>query len=155
MTRGLLLLFPIVLLLSTGCADSPAPVEKKLIAKPTDETRRFPAENRTKIELVDDHLLGKSFLPGGNVADYTPPKGKPYRQFLINAGTPQKASFLLMDFKGALSEAKYLAHIGGYFGTDGGQPVYVFAKDRFLAGFVGLPEADAEPLARRFATALF
>lgn len=153
---SLLILF---LLALSGCGESPSSTEKKLVsvpAPPTDEARRFPSENQRKIELTPDHLLGKSFLPGGNVAEYSAKNGKTYQQFLINAGTPAKASFLLMDFKGSLTNAKYLAHIGGYLGQDSnGQPVYVFAKDRFLAGFVGLSEQEAEPLARRFATALF
>ena|SRR5579883_902272 len=151
-----ILLCPLLLGLF-GCGEPNAPTEKKVIAvKPTDESRRFPTDGRDKLEFVDDHMLGKAFLPGGNVGTYSlPPKSKPYQQFLINAQTPQKASILLLDYKNALSNPKYLAHIGGYFGQDNGQPVYVFAKDRFLAGFVGLTEEEAEPLARRFAVALF
>lgn len=151
-------LFLLALVLLAGCGEAPAPAAKQPPAStpPTDEARRFPAENRVKIELVPDHLLGKAFLPGGNLAEYKLPKGgKPYQQFLVGTGTPAKASYLLLDYKNDLQSPKYMAHIGGYFGSDGPQPVYVFAKGRFLAGFVGLTEAEAEPMARRFAVALF
>lgn len=157
MRRTLLICLLSIGLGGCGGTESNAPVaEKKPAAKPVDEARRFPTEHRDKLELVDDHLLNKSFLPGGNLGSYTlPPTNKPYQQFLINVQTPQKASFLLIDYKNSLIGPKYLAHIGGYFGHDNGQPVYVFSKDRFLAGFVGLSEEEAEPLARRFAVALF
>jgi hypothetical protein len=44
--------------------------------------------------------------------------------------------------------------MGGYFGMDGDRPVYIFQKGVFLAGFVGLPEKDADVLARQFAARL-
>jgi hypothetical protein len=122
-------------------------------AKPIDQSRRFPIENQVKIQLVDDHVLGKDFLPGGNVAEYQQ-KGKTYQQFLVRAKSPEDAALLLFEFKGRLRDAKYLPHMGGYFGMDGDQPVYIFSKGAFLAGFAGLPEKQADPLARQFAARL-
>jgi hypothetical protein len=45
--------------------------------------------------------------------------------------------------------------MGGYFGTDAGKPVYVFAKLKYLAGVVGLPEDLADPVARQLAARLY
>jgi hypothetical protein len=118
-----------------------------------DESRRFPLADRVALRLVDDHVLGKDFLPGGNVADYKR-KGKTYQQFLVRSTSNEAAALLMFDFKGHLKDAKYLAHMGGYFGLDGSTPVYMFQKGVFLAGFVGLPEKDADVLARQFAARL-
>jgi hypothetical protein len=131
----------------TQNAPAPAP------AKPVDESRRFPLADQVGVRLVDDHLLGKDFLPGGNVADYKR-KGKTYQQFLVRAKSPEAAALLLFDFKSHLRDAKFLPHMGGYFGLDGAAPVYLFQKGAFLAGFVGLPEKEADPLARQFAARL-
>jgi len=122
-------------------------------AKPTDESRRFPLADQASMRLVDNHVLRKDFLPGGNVADYLR-KGKTYQLFLVHAKSSEDAALLLFDFKGRLRDAKYLAHMGGYFGTDGSTPVYLFQKGPFLAGLVGLAEKEADPLARQFAARL-
>lgn len=139
------------------CAcSSPPPREAVTIAlapQPADEGRRFPMAGQINMKLVEDRLLGKNFLPGGNLAEYRQ-KGKTYQQFLVRAKSPEAAALLLFDFKSHLRDAKFLAHMGGYFGMDGEQPVYIFQKSAFLAGFVGLPEKDADPLARQFATRL-
>ena len=121
--------------------------------KPPDESRRFPLADQVSIRLVDDHVLGKDFLPGGNVAEYRR-RGKTYQQFLVRAKSPEAAALLLFDFKGHLRDAKFLPHMGGYFGMDGATPVYMFQKASFLAGFVGLAEKDADLLARQFAARL-
>lgn len=128
---------------------APAPAA----AKPVDESRRFPVADRISIRLVDDHVLGKDFLPGGNVAEYRR-KGKTYQQFLVHAASAEAAALLLFDFKSHLASANFIAYMGGYFGMDGTAPVYIFQKGVFLAGFVGLPEKDADPLARQFAARL-
>ena len=122
-------------------------------AKPADEQRRFPRANQTSMRLVEDHILGKDFLPGGNVAEYKR-KGKTYQQFLVRVKSAEAAALLMFDYKGRLRDAKYLPHMGGYFGMDNATPVYLFQKGAFLAGFVGLPEKDADPLARQFAARL-
>ena len=128
---------------------APAPAA----VKPVDESRRFPLADRTSIQLVDNHILGKDFLPGGNVAEYRR-KGKTYQQFLVRSTSAESAALLMFDFKGHLKDAKFLAHMGGYFGMDGATPVYMFQKSVFLAGFVGLPEKEADVLARQFALRL-
>ncbi len=121
--------------------------------KPADEGRRFAAADRVSLRLVDDHVLGKDYLPGGNIAEYRH-KGKSYQQFLVHAASAEAAALLLFDYKGHLRDAKFLAHMGGYFGMDGETPVYIFQKGVFLAGLVGLPEKAADPLAREFAARL-
>lgn len=121
--------------------------------KPADESRRFPMADQVSVRLVDDHLLDKDFLPGGNLAEYRR-KGKTYQQFLIHSKTAEAAALLLFDFKSHLRDSKFLPHMGGYFGMDGATPVYIFQKGAFLAGFVGLPYKDADPLARQFAARL-
>jgi hypothetical protein len=142
-----------------SCGGSPAPKEPAASApaqekvKPLDETRRFALADQVSMHLVDDHILGKDFLPGGNVADYRR-KGKAYQQFLVHTKSPDAAALLLFDFKNHLRDAKFLPHMGGYFGMDGATPVYVFPKGAFLAGIVGLPEKDADLLARQFAARL-
>jgi hypothetical protein len=142
----------------SGCG-SPPPKETPQNApaaapvKPPDESRRFPLADQVSMRLVDDHVLGKDFLPGGNVAEYRR-KGKTYQQFLVRAKSPEAAALLLFDFKGHLRDAKFLPHMGGYFGLDGATPVYILQKGAFLAGFVGLSEKDADLLARQFAARL-
>jgi hypothetical protein len=121
--------------------------------KPQDESRRFPLADQVSMRLVDDHVLGKDFLPGGNVAEYRR-RGKTYQQFLVHAKSPEAAALLLFDFKGHLHAAKFLPHMGGYFGMDGATPVYIFPKGAYLAGFVGLAEKDADLTARQFAARL-
>lgn len=147
-----------LLLLLCGCGPEP-PKEQSQSApapaapKPVDEGRRFPMADRVSLQLVDNHVLGKDYLPGGNVAEYRR-KGRSYQQFLVHSSSAEAAALLLFDFKGHLSGAKFLAHMGGYFGMDGSTPVYIFQKGVFLAGLIGLPEKDAEPLARQFAARL-
>jgi hypothetical protein len=120
---------------------------------PRDVSTKFPLAGQTGMQLVPDHLLGKDFMPGGNLADYKTAAGV-YQMFLLKMADSQKAAFLLLDWKSAMPEAKYLAHMGGYYGTDQGRAIYVFAKGPYLAGLVGLSEEKADPEARRFAARL-
>ena len=122
-------------------------------AKPDDLGHLFSLDGREKIELVDNHLLGKDYLPGGNLAEYKR-KGRSYRQFLVRASTPDKAMFLMMDFKGDLKDAKFVPHLGGYFGLDGETPVLVLQRGHSLAGVAGLPEQEADNVLREFAPRL-
>jgi hypothetical protein len=150
--RALLLL---AALAAVGCgrpAEAPEPAAKVEAPKPKppDESRRFPREGRTSMELVDDHLLGKEFLPGGNVASYEQ-DGKRYQMFLIVTEDPESAALLGFDVKSALTGAKLVPHFGGYFGMDGETPWFVFPKTKHLLGIVGLPQAEADALARDFA----
>ena len=129
-----------------------APVIKSHPA-PKDLAGKFLLTNQVKMELVPDHLLGKDFMPGGNLADYKTTSSD-YQMFLLQTSDARAAAFILLDWKSAMPAAKYLAHMGGYFGTDQGKPLYVFAKGPYLAGIVGLPEAKADAEARRFAAKL-
>lgn len=120
---------------------------------PVDLATKFALAGQTRMQLVPDHLLGKDFMPGGNLADYKTALGK-YQMFLLKMPDPQKAAFLLLDWKTAMPDAKYLAHMGGYFGMDQGKPIYVFTKGPYMAGLVGLSEEKADPEMRRFAAKL-
>ncbi|HCC55735.1 MAG TPA: hypothetical protein DEQ47_00445 [Solibacterales bacterium] len=120
---------------------------------PPDLRQKFPLQNQVSMQLVPDHVLGKSFMPGGNLAEYKH-GAQQYRVFLIRADDAQKAAFLLVDWRNALSQPQYLANMGGFFGQDAGTPVYVFSKGPYVAGWVGLPQTDADRLARQFATRL-
>ena len=143
-------------LLLAACGPAPAPEakkESKAVVKPPDESRRFPSDDRVSLILVDDDLTGKAFMPGGNLAEYRTKSGA-YQLFLANTGDAQKAAFLLLDWKDALQDAKYVAHMGGYFGLDNGKPLFVFQKGVFLAGVIGLPEKEADTVARQFAVRL-
>src|SRR5437867_10813722 len=108
----------IAVVLLAGCggpAREPAP--KKAAAPPVviDESRRFPSKDRVRIELVEQKLLGKDFMPGGNLAEYSR-NGKTYQQFLVRAASPEKAALLMFDFQNTLRTPKFIAHMRGYFG---------------------------------------
>ena len=106
-----------------GCGTAPRspPAEKKAEVKPpADESRLFPLTGLVRSHVVADHLLGKSYLPGGTIADYE----KGYQLFALRESTAQQAAFLLLDFKKDLTNPKYLAHMGGFFGSDAGRPFY-------------------------------
>lgn len=145
-----------LLLLLSGCATEPKPAPapaKKAVTRPLDERHRFPRENQLKTELADDHVLGKDFLPGGNVAHYR--KGaQNYELLLIKTSDPTTAAILLLDYKKKLDNAKVIPSFGGYFGEDGARPTFVFAKSAWLCGVIGLGEAEADAVARDFASRL-
>lgn len=132
-------------------APAPAPVRKAV--RPPDDTRRFPPQDQVESKVVAEPLYGHDFLPGGNIATYR--KGKlQYELFLVRAASPTGAAILLLDYKKALKEPKLIAHFGGYFGQDGARPAFVFTKTKWLCGIIGLPEAEADAVARPFAARL-
>ena len=135
-----------------GPSEAPAPEAKAEAPKPKppDESRRFPNENQTSMELVDDNLLGKDFLPGGNLATYEN-SGKTYQLFLAVMPNPDASAFALLDAKEALTDAEFVASFGGYYGLDGETPWFVFGKGKRFAGVVGLPQEEADAIARDFA----
>jgi len=120
---------------------------------PKDLSLKFPAKGQTRMQVVPDHLLGKDFMPGGNLADYKTADGE-YQMFLLEAVDARAAAFMLLDWKSAMPEAKYIAHMGGYFGTDQGKQLYVFSKGPYLAAIIGLPMEKADAEGRRFAARL-
>ncbi|MBY0505062.1 MAG: hypothetical protein K2X03_14205 [Bryobacteraceae bacterium] len=148
--RRILLLLPFL----TSCAsEAPKPVEKPKadpVPKPVDETRRFPKAGLVRVSLVEKELLGKDFMPGGNLAEYK--RGQQtYRLFLVKTFTPDRAAILLLDLKNRLQNAKFVPTFGGYYGTDAGTPVFAFTKNAYLLGVVGLEEKEADAVARAFA----
>lgn len=124
-----------------------------LAAPPADESRYFPKPNQVKTELVAAKLLGKTFLPGGNIGHYKK-AGKPYRMFLARTSSSTAAAIALLDWKKSLKTHKLIAHFGGYYGLDGAEPVFVFAKGDWIAGIIGLTEKEADAEARIFAARL-
>ncbi|MBS1828639.1 MAG: hypothetical protein JST93_25260 [Acidobacteria bacterium] len=129
---------------------SAAPAVKTAPAvKPADESRRFPKAELTETRVVDDHAMGKSFLPGGTVASYR--KGQ-YEMFLVKMADAQSSAIALLDWKKELADAKLIPAFGGYFGKDGGRPVFVFTKGPWVAGVAGLNEKDADAKARLLAS---
>jgi hypothetical protein len=118
-----------------------------------DQSRMLPPKGLKHSGIVMDHVAGIPKLPGGTVGDYST-GAKTYQIFIVDAETNQQAAFLLLDAKGVLQNPEYLSSFGGYFGLESGRPVFVFAKDRYLTGIVGLPQAEADPLARTLASRL-
>lgn len=140
--------------LIAGCG--PAPVKKAEAPPPApvkDNRIRLLAENQTSAMLVHDHLLGKKVFPGGTLGSYDDHERK-YRIFIIETASAQDAAILLLDAKAVLTDAHYLANMGGYFGTDDKTPFYMFADKQYLAGVVGLEEDLADPMARQLALRL-
>src|ERR1700689_1848430 len=89
-----------------------------LLAGSLDESRRFPMANLVDTKIVDQHLMGKPFMPGGTLASYK--KGKiAYQMFLARLPSAAAAAFLLLDWKKALAGAHLVPSFGGYFGHDG------------------------------------
>ncbi len=129
---------------------APPVAEKVVKAKPADDSRLFPKANLVETKVVDDQILGKAFMPGGTVAHYK--KGAvEYDMFVAKSSD---APMLLPDWSKALTDAKLVPSFGGFYGKDGGRPVFVFAKGSWIAGVVGLPEKDADPEARVLAARL-
>jgi hypothetical protein len=138
-----------------GC--SPAPEKKAAppAARPVkDDTLLLLPLNRTGARVVPNHLLGKDALPGGTLGDYKA-DGAQYQLFIIETDSAQDAAILLLDLKATLKDPAYIAYMGGYFGTDANGPVYEFAKAKYLAGVIGLPEDKADPIARELAARLY
>ncbi len=144
-----------ILLAACGSAPKPAPelANKAEAPKPSDESQRFPASNLIRTEVVDQHLLGKPFMPGGTLAHYK--KGKQeYEMFVGKLPTATDAAILLSDWRAALTDAKLVPSFGGYSGKEAGRTVFVFSKGPWIAGIAGLSEKDADQQARTLAAQL-
>ena len=139
-----------------GCSSAPEKKAEAPLPPPPvkDNTAQLLPLNRTSAKVVPNHLLGKDALPGGTIGEYDA-NGVKYQLFIIETDTAQDAGILLLDLKATLKDPAYIAHMGGYFGTDAGGPVYVFAKAKYLAGVVGLAEDRADPIARQLAARLY
>jgi hypothetical protein len=154
MRSAILLPLCAALALLSGCGSEPAPAPtpvKKAAAPPADESRRFPVTDRVDTTIVAEHILGHDFLPGGNLAHYK--KGKvEYDLILIRCTNAQAAGILLFDYKTKLENPKVVPGFGGFAGKDGARDAFLFAKGPFLLGILGLPQDDADLVARQFAT---
>ncbi len=143
-------------LASCGSQPQPPPAQPATQAetfKPADESSRFPKTNLVDSKVAVKQLMGKSFMPGGTIAHYK--KGKvQYDMFAAKAATPTDAAILLLDWKNALADSKFIASFGGYYGDDAGRPVFVFTKGAWIAGIAGLTEKQADPEARLLAAGL-
>ena len=149
------IVFGLVALVGCGVgSQAPAPEKKaavkKVAPKPPDLGMYFAKEGQVSVELVDNHVLGKDYLPGGNLAQYEK-GGKKYQQFLIQTRDSESAALLAFEIKGKLAGSKFVPHFGGHFGMDGDQPVFLFPKGKYVGGYVGLSQEDADKDARVFA----
>jgi hypothetical protein len=154
--RPVVLLFALALATGTmACTSPPAPAAKTAEAPPKvkDDTALLPLAGRTNAQVVPNHLLGIDALPGGTLGDYVV-HGKKYQLFITEADSNQKAAFMDTDLRDALKDPEYIAYMGGYFGQRGGTPIYGFARLQYLAGVVGLPKDEADPIARELASRL-
>jgi hypothetical protein len=149
--------FLLALALAAGaiaCSSAPSPAAKTEEApRVKDDTALLPVAGRTNAQVVPNHLLGINALPGGTLGDYEV-HGKKYQLFIIEADSNQKAAFMDTDLRDALKDPEYIAYMGGYFGERNGTPIYGFAKLQYLAGVVGLPKDEADPIARELAARL-
>ena len=56
-----------------------------------------------------------------------------------------------LDYKKELADSKVVPSFGGFFGSDKGRAAFVFTKGGWFAAVMGLPEAEADAVARPFA----
>lgn len=156
--RTIIALIPAAFLLAGCGAEAPKQEAAKAVSPaaskmPDPEDRRFPAEGRGEVTQTAEPLYGKKFLSGGNVAKYK--RGaKEFELFLIKASNPSAPASMMFEYKGSLAGAKFIAHFGGYAGKDGDTEVFLFTKGNWLAGIRGLPQAEADLIARDFASRL-
>jgi len=139
-----------------GCSSAPntAPkAETQPAPRIKDNTSMLPVNSRTGTHVVQDHILDIPKLPGGTIGDYKA-GGKEFQLFIVDCSDNQAAAFALLDAKAALQTPEYISYMGGYFGSDGKRPLYVFSKLHYLAGVAGLPKDEADPIARVLASRL-
>ena len=137
----------VFLVLSLALAATVAGVSAADAPKPTDESRRLPKTNLVKSEVVPNQIMGKAFMPGGTVGHYKKGKAE-YEMFVAKLASPTAAAIALSDWRKTMTAPKLIASFGGYFGDEGGKPVFVFTKGAWVAGVKGLPQADADLQAR-------
>jgi len=123
------------------------------LALAADDLSLLPREHLIGSSAVPAHLLAPSLQNGGVQGNYKDAKGS-YRLLLVRLPTNDKAAFLLLDLKKLMTDAHYVAHMGGYAGKKDGKPFFVLAKGPFVAAVEGKPEHDADMLARVFAARL-
>ena len=155
------LLISISLLALSGCGAAPEeegsviPAEKLVPARQVteeikDETHRFDKTGLVEAKIVADNLAGKDFMPGGNLAVYEQ-DGKKYEVFFTLRRNNEVATFLAMDYRDILTDPKFIAHFGGFYGMDGETPTLVFQKNKYVIGVAGLELEDADQAGRLIA----
>ena len=87
------------------------------------------------MEMVADHLLGKEYLPGGNIADYSTNVGV-YQMFLIKEKDTTKAANLILDWRATHADLQYMPKIGGYYRARQ-RHSRIFVLKGFICGWVG------------------
>jgi len=153
-----------LLVVMTSCGTSsqkqqPAAAEKTSALKvtappPKDEWHRFPKPEFVESKVVEKELMGKPFMPGGNWARYKGAKGE-YEMFFARLTSADDATLLVAEWKAHMTNPKLVSSFNGYFGEDNGRPVFVFPKESWIGGIVGLPQQDAEAKARLLAAYLY
>jgi hypothetical protein len=147
------------LVLLTSCDSKPAEAPKAAetpkpeAPRPTDESRRFPKTNLIGTIFVENQLFGKRFMPGGTQAHYKRGRTE-YDMFIGKTASANDAALILPDWRRLLTEPKLIPSFGGYFGRDGGRPVFVFTKGAWIAGVAGLNQREADTVARKLAAGL-
>ncbi len=150
------LILTLALLAAAGCsAPEPesAPAKKQAAAaaeKIRDETHKFHKTGLLAARVVEANLGGKDFMPGGNLAEYEQ-KGKKYHVFFSLRRNAQRATFLTTDYRDILSDAKFIAHFGGFFGMDGETPTLVFPRSKYIVVVAGLEFEEADQAGRMIA----
>ena len=142
----------VLVLMAAGCgsAEAPRPAAPLRHPVPMEESRKMPLENRVSADVVPDHILGREWLPGGTLGHYK--KGaKEWDLILAKADSPAAAAGWLLDYKKELADSKVVPSFGGFYGVDKGRPAFVFTKGGWFAAVLGLPEPEADAVARPFA----
>ena len=130
-----------------------APAKQAEAPPPADETRYLPKAGFVDSEVLRKELLGQPFAPGGTVGHYK--RGpREYDLFLVRGTTPTQVAIMLLDWKKAMQEPKFIPSFGAYYGTIGQRPYFVFTKGEWIAGIAGLNEKEADAPARDFAARL-
>jgi hypothetical protein len=136
-----------------GCASKPWQGSQNGSAtgdKAADASALLPKENVVSVQVVKKALLGKSFMPGGALAQYR--RGKvAYEIFLSELPTPTDSNIALAHWEDALKNPKLVKSMAAYYGVDAGRPIYVFARGQWVCGIAGLSEEDADRQARMLA----
>lgn len=150
------LILSLALLVAAGCGapePEPAPTEEQVAApaeKIRDETHKFHKTGLVAARVVESNLGGKDFMPGGNLAEYEK-DGKEYQVFFSLRRNGQLATFLATDYRDILSDAKFIAKFGGFFGMDGETPTLVFPRNKYLVVVAGLEFDEADMAGRMIA----
>jgi hypothetical protein len=146
--------------LLAGCDAPPAPPAKTEApaARPQfpavkDQSIKFLKESLVSASTTQEPMLGIPALPGGNIAVYRRGKDQ-WKVMLMDAGSGTEAGVLVYEWKKSLEAAQFVASFGGYFGRTQDGPLFLFAKNNWLVGILGLEKDAADAEARKLAAKL-